>query len=154
MYIDDSRGFPFYASWFILMYRVFACTPIVVFILCFLFPHSVVADYYLRFLKSSLRLLQFHKTSEQRITLWRSNTSDKYVTNFIFRHSPDAFQFPTPSIPANWHNWDLVPNAIHLPEPFITPIYQYQPDQRSKCFKNDWWWKSRILAHETRLSSS
>ena len=64
--------------------------------------------------------MQSHKTSEHRITVWRSGNSNEPVSNSIAPHFPDAVQFP---------------RYITL-TPFITPRERYELNQLSKCFSS------------------
>ena len=96
----------------------------------------------LKFLYSILRPLQYQKTSKKTITAWYSNKMDKPVPDFTAPQYPNAIQFPTSLIPETWHNWDLGPDVILLPKPFIIPSRGTNP---IKWFHYEWWWNSRIL---------
>ena len=83
MYVAGSRTFNFDDLLSIFMHRLFACTSTVVFVLCFCFPQSVAADYYLIYfvlVLSSLHPIQSYKTKNQRAYDHRGDSDNIYET--------------------------------------------------------------------------
>ena len=78
--------------------------------------------------------MKSHKTSKQKITVWRPNNIDEHVPASIISHSPDALQFLTLLIPETWRDLDLGNNIVHSLTPSVTPIEPYQPNKQSKLF--------------------